>query len=283
MTQSAFDSVDLATRYDKSSEPQFAHGQDLVDLLAIHPGERLLDVGCGTGRLAGVAADRVGAQGRVVGIDPAAARIEVAGRRNNPRLEFRVGYAEDLSVFGSASFDVVYMNCVLDWLHDKPGALAQAYRVLKPGGRFGIATTVRDRPNELRQLARHAVDVVLGRREARAPRGTFPDPGMGRGVTRASNRVTQEDVRALLVGAGFEARVFELRTYASFFADVAQIIEFLRASTYDAFLPDGMPCDMERFGSALERVIAEEVAASRRIDGIRLERYVLLAVADKPT
>jgi hypothetical protein len=94
-------------------------------------------------------------------------------------------------------------------------------------------------------------------------------------------RVTLEDLRALLVGAGFEARVLELRTYVSFFADVAQIIEFLRASTYDTFLPDGVPYDL--FGSALERVIAEQVAASRLVDGIRLERYVLLAVGDKPT
>ena len=274
MPRPAFDSVELATCYDKSSEPQFVHGQDLVDLLAIHPGERLLDVGCGTGRLATVAADRVGARGRVVGIDLAAARIEVARHRSGPRLEFRVGHAEDLSGFGSASFEVVYMNSVLDWLDDKPRALAQAYRVLKPRGRFGIATTVRDRPNELRRLARHAVDVVLARREAREPRGTFPDPDMRRGLTL-------KDVRALLVGAGFEARVFELRTYVSFFADVAQIIEFLRASTYDAFLPDGVP--LEQFDSALERVIAEEVAASRLVDGIRLERYVLLAVADKPT
>ncbi|HSS71493.1 MAG TPA: methyltransferase domain-containing protein [Casimicrobiaceae bacterium] len=274
MPRPAFDSVNLATRYDKSSEPQFAHGQDLVDLLAIHPGERLLDVGCGTGRLATVAADLVGAQGQVVGIDPAASRIEVAKRRSDPRLEFRVGQAEDLSAYESASFEVVYMNSVLNWLEDKPGAVAQAYRVLKPGGRFGIATTVRDQPNELRQLARHAVDVVLGRREARAPRGTFPDPGMGRGVTL-------EGVRALLVEAGFEARVFDLRTYVSFFADVAQIIEFLQTSTYDTLLPDGVPYD--QFGSALERVIAEEVAASRLVDGIRLERYVLLAVADKPT
>ena len=92
------------------------------------------------------------ALGRIVGIDPAPPRIEAAQQRRDPRLEFRIGQAQDLSQFPDATFDVAYMNSVLNWIDDRPKALGEAYRVLKPRGRFGIGTTVRDRPNQLRLL-----------------------------------------------------------------------------------------------------------------------------------
>jgi ubiquinone/menaquinone biosynthesis C-methylase UbiE len=272
------DSAELSARYDLASAPQLTHGRDLVALLAIHPGERVLDVGCGTGRLAAVAADGVGLQGRVIGIDPAPTRIELAQRRGDARLEFRVGQAEDLSAFGDESFEVVYMNSVLNSLSDRLSAIAEVRRVLTPGGRFGIATTVRDRPNELRRITLLALRMAFAEAEPDAI-GGFADPTTEREPER---RVASDEVRSLLRAAGFAIRVLELRTYLAFFTHVAQVVEFLRTTTYDEFYGNLTPSDLERFTAALERVVIEQVPESRRANGIRLERYILLGVANKP-
>jgi ubiquinone/menaquinone biosynthesis C-methylase UbiE len=274
----ALDSAELSERYDLASTPQLTHGRDLVALLAIHPGERVLDVGCGTGRLAAIAADAVGPNGRVIGIDPAPTRIDLAQRRGDARLEFRVGHAEDLSAFAGESFEVAYMNSVLNSLSDRPGAMAQVRRVLKQGGRLGIATTVRERPNELRRLTQLALRAAFEENEPDTI-GAFAHPPMEHEPER---RIAGDEVRSLLRAAEFATRLLELRTYLTHFTGVAQIVEFLRTTTYDQFYGRLTPDELGRFASALERTLAKEIPASRRASGIQLERYVLLAVADNP-
>lgn len=275
--------IDLASRYEKLSEPQFTHGRDLLTLLALKPGERVLDVGCGTGRLSAIAAGLVGADGYVLGIDPAPARIEVSRRRLVSQLEYRVGHAEDLSSLESAAFDVVYLNSVLNWIVDKARALHEAHRVLKPGGRLGISTTVRDRPNELWQLTRKTRDATSARGNSSEQCETDPDEGECRSGGRGGRSgVTLQETRTVVERAGFALRIFENRTYRSHFKDVAQMIEFLQATTYDNLLPGTAAADGDRFHAALEHALAETIPEHRRASGIELERYVLLAVADKP-
>src|SRR5690349_1880804 len=83
----------MTEAYDALSEPQFAHGTELLRLLEVQNGDRVLDVGCGTGRLAIATLERVGSQGRVVGIDPAKGRIDFARKHVGSRLDFHVGKA----------------------------------------------------------------------------------------------------------------------------------------------------------------------------------------------
>jgi SAM-dependent methyltransferase len=106
----------------------------------LRAGERLLDAGCGTGVLTRLAADRVGAGGRAIGVDPGpdmirVARANAAAARN--AAEFRPGALEALP-FEAASFDVVAISFVLHHLPEdlRPAGLAEARRVLKPGGRL---------------------------------------------------------------------------------------------------------------------------------------------------
>ena len=147
----------MASAYDELSDPQFTHGKELIALLGIGGGDRVLDIGCGTGWLAPFTVERVGAEGRVIGIDPAPPRIQVAQERSDPRLEIRIGGAQDLSQFPDGSFDVAYFNSVVNWIRDKPSTFGEAYRVLKSGGRLGISTTVREllltRRRSVRRLA----------------------------------------------------------------------------------------------------------------------------------
>lgn len=277
MSEIPFGSAELAAAYDGLSEPQFAHGTELLTLLEVGPGDRVLDIGCGTGRLAVAALGRVGPEGCVVGIDPAAPRIAIAREHADPRLDFRIGQAEDLSSFPDATFDVAYLNSVLNWVPDRKRAVREAYRVLKLGGRLGIATTVRDRPNQLWLLARRAWRAAQGVREHTGPT-TEERPRERSGSGRAP---TVDEIRELLAGSGFTPRSIELRTFTSVFCDAAQIVDFLQATTYGQFVPGAGAADYARFHAALKALLAREYPSAVTGDGIRLERYVLLAVADK--
>ncbi|MFC9557627.1 class I SAM-dependent methyltransferase [Rhodococcus sp. NPDC056960] len=106
------------------------------------PGDRVLDIGCGPGRFAGVLAERVGPSGRVVGVDPSRPMLDYAsahaGRRGN--CDFRQDAAQALSLPDS-SFDVVTSTFVMHHIPEdqREVALAHMFRVLRPGGRLMLA------------------------------------------------------------------------------------------------------------------------------------------------
>jgi arsenite methyltransferase len=275
-----FGSAELASAYDDLSDPQFTHGSELIALLGVGGCDRVLDIGCGTGRLAVATLDRLGAEGRITGIDPASARIDIARKHGDPRLDFRAARAEDLSEFLDATFDVAYFNSVLNWIRERAQAMREAYRVLKPGGRLGIATTVRGRPNQLRLLARRAWKSARGLDEDLGPLTDEPTRGSGR--QGSPTAATADEIPVLLAGAGFVARSVELRTFTSVFRDAAQIVDFMRATTYGQLVPGASATDQMRFREALETLLAREAAGGAGGGVIRLERYVLLAIADKP-
>jgi ubiquinone/menaquinone biosynthesis C-methylase UbiE len=115
----------------------------MADDLQLQPGDRVLDVGCGTGRLAIVFAERVAATGAVNGIDAAVEMIKRAtgrARRRDVPATFQVAYAQDLP-FADGTFDAV--ACTLALHHvaedDQLTAVHEMYRVLKHGGRLLIA------------------------------------------------------------------------------------------------------------------------------------------------
>jgi SAM-dependent methyltransferase len=108
----------------------------------IRPGQTVLDLGSGPGLDSLLAARRVGLTGKVVGVDLCPAMVEKA--RRNARLlglhnvEFVIGEIEKL-LLPDASVDVVISNGVFNLCPDKPGVLAEAFRVLRPGGRLQMA------------------------------------------------------------------------------------------------------------------------------------------------
>lgn len=107
---------------------------------ALTPGDRVLDVGCGTGVLTRLAAQMVGPSGHAVGIDPAPRMIGVArenASRTGSQAGFRLAAIERLP-FDDSSFDVVLSSMMLHHLPPdlKHDGLAEVYRVLKPGGRL---------------------------------------------------------------------------------------------------------------------------------------------------
>jgi ubiquinone/menaquinone biosynthesis C-methylase UbiE len=171
-----------------------------VDLARLQPGEQALDVGCGTGTLALMAQRRVGATGRVCGIDPGKeqiARARAKAARRNAPIEFQIGVIERLP-FPDQTFDVALSTLML---HHVPASLkrqglAEIARVLKPGGRLVIAdfTRKQDRQGraarfhaggsglqELAALVKEAGFEQLETEEMRSPRfSAFPGAGFVR-------------------------------------------------------------------------------------------------------
>jgi len=106
------------------------YGESLLELLSPQPGERILDLGCGTGQLT----EKIAIAGAdIIGIDSAATMIEKA-KQNYPQLKFNLADARDFQF--QQPFDAVFSNAVLHWILEAEAAIYCICKALKPGGRF---------------------------------------------------------------------------------------------------------------------------------------------------
>jgi arsenite methyltransferase len=153
---------ELARVPDRAVE-SFAGVANPFSLGRLAPGERVLDLGSGAGTDSLVAAQMVGAEGHVTGIDMtpemlAKARA-AATEMDAANVEFVEAEAERLP-FADESFDVVISNGVIDLVPDKDAVFAELHRVLRPGGRLQIADVTIQRP--VSEEGRRNIDLWTG-------------------------------------------------------------------------------------------------------------------------
>ena len=177
---------DWAELAEPSNRPLFA---EVLDRLAIGPATRLLDIGCGSGYAAALAAQR-GA--KLTGIDLTPELIEIA-RGRVPGADFRIGPMDDLP-FEDACFDAAVAFNALQFAEDPRRAVREAARVLAPGGLLAAATFAEPERNEST-----ALHLALEPLRSAAPHGArhlpyeLSDPG---GLERLLEAASLEPVDA---------------------------------------------------------------------------------------
>ena len=134
-----------------------------VALASLKEGETVLDLGSGAGFDCFLAASRVGGSGRVIGVDMTPEMVEKARsnavKENYTNVEFRIGEIENLPA-ADHSVDAVISNCVINLSPEKKKVFAEAYRVLKPGGRLMVSDIVL--LQELPDVVRNSIEAYVG-------------------------------------------------------------------------------------------------------------------------
>jgi ubiquinone/menaquinone biosynthesis C-methylase UbiE len=241
------------------------HARDLVDLAEPKPGERVLDVACGTGIVARTAAPRVGASGTVTGLDVnpgmlAVARIASSGL--SPAIEWTEADADSLP-FPDASFDVVFCEQALQFFGDRPTALREMRRVTAKDGRLALSVFRGLEHNFAYAVLSAALERHAGAEAGAMMRSPF---ALGDG----------EQIRALVSGAGFRDVRLRLWFGSERFASFEELLRQEAASS-----PLAGP--LGRLDAAARDALLAEVAAAMRAyvddDGIAFpnDSHMLLA------
>jgi|SRR5688572_24797618 len=177
-------------------------------LAALEPGEVVLDLGSGGGIDVLLSAKRVGPTGKAFGLDMTDEMLTLA-RENQAKsgltnVEFLKGEIEHIPLPDN-SVDVIISNCVINLSGDKDRVLAEAFRVLKPGGRFAVSDVVvrgEDMPAEVRRSLELWVGCVAGALEEDSYRGKLSRAGFEQIEVEPTRIYRSADAKHFLADAG---------------------------------------------------------------------------------
>ena len=181
-------------------------------LAALHPGETVLDLGSGGGIDVLLSAKRVGPTGKAYGLDMTDEMLALArenqGKAGVTNVEFLKGEIENIPL-PDASVDVIISNCVINLSADKRRVLGEAFRVLRPGGRFAVSDVVvrGQLPSEVRRSIEAWVGCVAGALEEEEFKTLLAQQGFEEIGIEPTRIYRVDDAKAFLQGAGLDAEV----------------------------------------------------------------------------
>ena len=180
-------------------------------LVQLNPGETVLDLGSGGGIDVLLSARQVGPTGKVYGLDMTDEMLALA-RENQQTLgvrnvKFLKGEIEDIPL-GNHTVDVIISNCVINLSSDKDRVLAEAFRVLKPGGRLAVSDVVvrGDVPAEIRHSVELWMGCVAGALEESVYRDKLVKAGFNNVEIVPTRIYRAEDAKDFLAGAGLNVK-----------------------------------------------------------------------------
>src|SRR6266851_10499893 len=179
-------------------------------LAALRPGDIVLDLGSGGGIDVLLSAQRVGPTGKAYGLDMTDEMLELARENQQkagvPNVEFLKGELESIPLPDGA-VDVIISNCVINLSVDKDRALAEAFRVLRPGGRLAVSDVVvrGPVPAEIRRGVELWLGCVAGALDESEYRAKLARVGFEAIELEPTRVYRLEDARELLAGAGLDA------------------------------------------------------------------------------
>ncbi len=243
----------------------------LVGDARIRPGQRVLDLGSGTGYPAVLSAQAVGGRGEVVGLDVAEDMLAVARRKAKAlglaNVTFRPGDVTTLP-FEAASFDAVISRFCLMFLPDVPKAVTEIARVLKPGGY--VAAAVWSSPDK-NPFIRASIDVIKTLTDVPAPAPDQP------GIFRLAK---PGDLLGMMTRAGLTALSDEEVTAESPFASPQEFLDNLLdiAAPIQNLMAKLTPAQQETANDGIKRA----VEPYRRGSGVALPMAIRVVTARKP-
>jgi ubiquinone/menaquinone biosynthesis C-methylase UbiE len=245
-----------------------AWASDLVDRAALRSGERVLDVACGTGVVARLAATRVGATGRVAGLDLNAGMLAVARSLPPPRgasIDWCEGDVAALP-FPDAAFDVAFCQLGLQFFPDRPAALAEIRRTLADGGRLALNVYGPLEHNPAPRALAEALDRHVGTGASRAKRAEHA-------------LADTHHLGRLLAAAGFREVVISTVTRIVHFPSVTAYVAVQLAATPLAALDAGDTAPRERVVEALTSDVGTALAPYVEPDGLSFPQEAHVALA----
>jgi ubiquinone/menaquinone biosynthesis C-methylase UbiE len=259
------DNSELAKNYDELSDSQFNNGLALLEKLQLSPEDKVLDIGCGTGRLGRYLSGILDLSGRYIGIDPLEERIKIANEKNfHPNVVYRIGYAEDLGTVHDNSIDIICLNAVFHWVLHKEAALREVIRVLKPGGRVGISTGAKE-------LNYHTgMDFITSSVLKREPYRQYVQ-------TKEKPHLTTTELIRMITKVGLKVIDIQVKTVKRTHPTAKDVIRHCEASSFGNFLSNAPESLREQIKADIEI----ELEQYRRNEGIQLSRHTIFAIAKK--
>ena len=212
ITRDLYDAVTTAALPEAAVLASLGCGNPTA-LAELNEGEVVLDLGSGGGIDVLLSAKRVGRTGKAYGLDMTDEMLELA-RRNAAEfgatnVEFLKGHIEEIPL-PDDSVDVIISNCVINLSADKSQVLKEAYRVLKPGGRFAVSDVVvnGEVPAELRRSMELWVGCVAGALDVSEFERLLGEAGFENASVEPTRVYELEDARGFLEEAGLDVEAF---------------------------------------------------------------------------